>query len=229
MKLKPAKLAPVLIAACVLLLVCIVRLTEPEIIERTEQMTYDFRVRAASHFSSPAATNLGCVFISDESIATLNDGSLGFRYGLYWPRQIYGRTYRELAAQGAKAVAFDILFHEPRPDHAQVPVSNARWPKVTEFFTRLYPETEPVVFEDQNEKHTLLESDDYFAWQLQQGGMAILASEQNVLPLSLFATNAFATGDITAERDPDGVLRRAKAFKVYRNWHSAFRQAEADA
>lgn len=228
MKLKPAKLAPVLIATGVILLVCLLRLVQPGVIERMEQMTYDFRVRAAARFPIPVATNLGCVFISDDSIAALNNGSLGFRYGLYWPRHIYGRVYRELAAQKAKAVSFDILFREPRPDHAQVPVSNTRWPQVSEFFTQLYPGKEPVVFEDQNEKHTLLESDDYFAWQLRRGGTAILASEQNVLPLDLFATNALASGDITAERDADGVLRRAKAFRVYRKWHSAFRQVEAD-
>src|SRR5207249_2374533 len=36
-------------------------------------------------------------------------------------------------------------------------------------------------------------------------------------------------GDISAEKDrPEGVLRRAKAFYIYTNWHSAFRQLEAN-
>ena len=77
-------------------------------------------------------------------IAALNNGSLGFRYGLYWPRHIYGRLYRELVAQNAKAVAFDIIFREPRPDHAQVPVSNVKWPEVNQFLAALHPEERPA-------------------------------------------------------------------------------------
>jgi class 3 adenylate cyclase/CHASE2 domain-containing sensor protein len=228
-KFKPVKLAPALIAGCVILIVCLLRLLHLEVFERVEQMTYDFRVRAASRFPVPVATNLGCVFISDDSIVALNDNSLGFRYGLYWPRHVYGRAYRELVAQGAKAVAFDILFREPRPDHAAVSVSNAKWPQVTEFFNLLYPGKLPITFrDDQNEEFTQLESDDYLAWQLRNGTTAVLASEQNILPLDLFATNALGIGDIAAEPDADGVLRRAKAFRDYPKWHSAFRQIEAE-
>ena len=58
--------------------------------------------------------------------------------------------------------------------------------------------------------------------------MAILAAEQGVLPQPLFATNALALGDITADRDADGMLRRAKAFRIYRDWHPLFKQVEAD-
>ena len=75
---------------------------------------------------------------------------------------------------------------------------------------------------------TLLESDDYFAWQLKRSGVAVLAAERGVLPLALFATNALSLGDIAAEADPDGVLRRARAFHDYRHWHRAFLQVEAD-
>jgi len=33
---------------------------------------------------------------------------------------------------------------------------------------------------------------------------------------ALFATNALALGDITSDRDSDGILRRVKAFQDYR-------------
>ncbi|MCU0782920.1 MAG: CHASE2 domain-containing protein [Verrucomicrobia bacterium] len=228
MKLQRLKQAPVLIVACVLALVCLARVLQIDFFERLERITYDIRARMALRFPSPAAANLGFVFISDDSIAALNNGSLGFHYGLYWPRHIYGRLYRELAAQNAKSVAFDILFREPRQDHAQVPVSNAKWPEVNEFLAALHRGQNPVVYEDQNEKLTLMESDDYFAWQLKRGGTAILAAERDVMPFDLFATNALVLADISADCDADGVLRRAKAFRVYRKWHAAFKQVEAN-
>jgi hypothetical protein len=42
------------------------------------------------------------------------------------------------------------------------------------------------------------------------------------MPPDLFATNALALGDISTEKDSDGVLRRARAFRIYRHWHPLF-------
>ena len=87
--------------------------------QRLEWITYDWRVRLAhdhpSHSSSDA-TNLGVVEISDNTIAAVNSGEFGYQFGLYWPRQVYARGLEELSAEGAKAVAFDVLFAERRPD-----------------------------------------------------------------------------------------------------------------
>ena len=144
-KFQRLKHAPVLLAVCVLVLVCLARALQLDFFERLERMTYDARVRLALHFPQNTAPDLGFVFIGDESIKALNNGSLGFHYGLYWPRHIYGRVYRELAAQRADAVAFDILFHEPRPDHAQVSVANEKWPEVGAFLTSLHPAQKPLI------------------------------------------------------------------------------------
>lgn len=210
-----------------MVLVCLARVSQLDFFERLERMTFDMRVREAAKFPSPIATNLGFVFISDDSITAVNET---FRVGLYWPRQIYGRAYRELSSQGAKAVAFDVLFPGPRLDHGQVPVSNLHWPEVNQFYERLHAGQSPPVSNDETsgEKFTHLESDEYFAWQLHRGGTAVLAAEQNVMPNPLFATNAFAVADIGAYRDSDGVLRRARVFSEYRRWHPAFQQAEAE-
>ncbi len=233
MKFKPIKLAPVFIAVGVIFFVCLVRLLQTgasdrfDIFERLERLTYDMRVRAAQRYPQSAATNLGFVFISDDSIAAINNGSLGFHYGLKWPRHIYGRTYRELTAQGAKAVAFDILFHEHRTDQGMVPiaVTNAQ---DTRFFVSLHPDEPLATVTNGEEVLTYFQSDDYFAWQLKRGGSAILAAERNVFPFDLFVTNAAAVADVTAERDPDGVLRRVKAFQAYHKWwHPVFLDAQA--
>jgi class 3 adenylate cyclase len=107
----------------------------------------------------------------------------------------------ELAAQGARAVALDIIFGELRPFD------------------------QPVRMAD----HRDMESDDFFALQMRRANNVILAVPPDLTPPPLFLTNALALGDISTHKDyPEGVLRRAQAFRVCRKWHFAFRQVEAD-
>jgi len=217
-----------LIAAGVVVLVCLAQLASLDFFERLERMTYDWRVRQALRHSPTVAPNLGFVAISDESIEALNNDSLHFRYGLYWPRHVYGRVLRELANQGARAAAFDVLFAGRRFDHGEVSVSAGQWPDLPDFLSRLHPGQPPPTYEDNGESLTLVQSDEYFAWQLARSGVGVIAAERGLLPNSLFADNAAALGDIAAEPDADGVLRRARAFHDYRHWHPAFKQVEAD-
>jgi len=137
-KYRPIHLAPVLIAAGVIASVCLVSVGRFDFFERLERMTYDWRARQALHHPPTVATNLGFVAIGDESIAALNNSSLGFRYGLYWPRHVYGRVLRELSTQGAQAAAFDVLFAGRRFDHSPVPVSATQWPDLPAFWARLH-------------------------------------------------------------------------------------------
>jgi hypothetical protein len=51
---------------------------------------------------------------------------------------------------------------------------------------------------------------------------------EEVTPPALFVTNAVAVADITTDKDSDGILRRAKAFRLYRDWHPVFKQMETD-
>jgi len=204
-KLKAAKPAPLLIAVSAVVVVCVLYVLELDFLERIERMTFDHRVRDAARFSPPVATNLGFIYIDDRSIDFVRTNrTLGYRYGLYWPRQVYGRLVRELAAQNAKAVAFDVIFAELREDHFSSQV--------------------------QMPDGTLLDSDQYFALQLRNAGNVVLADAKGLTPPDLFSTNALALGDISTDmtKDPDGVLRRANAFHVRTNWHSLFRQVEAD-
>jgi class 3 adenylate cyclase/CHASE2 domain-containing sensor protein len=198
-KFKRFKRTPLLIALSVLALVCGVCALHLDFLERLERMTYDLRVRAASRFPAPAATNLAFVSIEESSIKAVQDGQLGYRFGLLWPRQVYGRVVDELAAQGAEAVGFDVLFGELRPDHPSVQIG-------TNIFQRE-------------------ESDNFFADQLHRAGNVILAMTPELSPPRLFATNALALGDISTERDTDGILRRVKAFRDVRHWHPLFEMA----
>ena len=210
-----------LVATAVVVSVCALDLLQPRFIANFEAATFDWRVRLARHYPAPVATNLGFVFISDESIARLNDPAHPLHCGLYWPRQIYGRLVNELSAQGARAVGLDVLLPQPRTDHPSVKVAGPALASAEAFLQGLRPGT-PLPRVDEA---GYMESDDYFAWQLHRAGNAILAAEHEVVPLALFATNAAAVGDVSADRDADGVLRRAWPFKEYRHWHAALRQA----
>ena len=75
---------------------------------------------------------------------------------------------------------------------------------------------------------SLIDSDVFFALQCRLATNVILAATPDLMPPELFATNALALGDITTEKDSDGVLRRARAFRIYRHWHPLFRELEAD-
>jgi class 3 adenylate cyclase/CHASE2 domain-containing sensor protein len=194
-RLKPLKRAPVVLTIVVLAFVCGVQLLQLDFFERLERITYDLRMRAALHFPAPAATNLAFVAMEDSSIAAIRHGLLGQPYGLYWPRHVYGRLVEELSAQGAKTIAFDVLFGELRPDHAPVQMADG----------------------------SLIESDDFFALQMHRAGNVISAFTTEVTPPDLFTTNCLALGDISTERDSDGVLRRIKSFNL--KWHPAFKSA----
>jgi len=200
-KFKPFKAIPAWIAAGVIGVVCLARWLQLDFFERLERMTYDMRARQALKFAAPVASNLGFVFIEEASVRTVWNGSLGYSFGLLWPRQVYGRLVQELNDQGARAIAFDIIFGELRPDHPPVQMADGR----------------------------MAESDVFFGRQMRRAGKVLLAMTEEALPPQLFATNALALGDIATDADqPDGILRRVRAFRVYRHWHPAFRQAAAD-
>ena len=183
-RLKPLKRTPVLIATAIIVLVSLIRLFEPPFVERVENITYDMRARAALKSHPVIATNLGFVFIDEESVRSVWDGSVGFNFGLYWPRQVYGRLVDELTQQGAKAIAFDIILKELRPDHALVQMADGR-------FTS---------------------SDEFFATQMGRASNVIVAITKDVIPPNSFLTNAAAVGHIATDMDSDGILRRAQAF-----------------
>ena len=201
MQFKRPKRAPTVLALLVLALVGGLRLGQPDFAERLERMTYDLRVRAANHFPAPVATNLAFVAIEESSIKAVQSGKFGYRFGLLWPRQVYGRLVDELSAQGAVAVGFDVLFGERRPDHAPVRLADG------------------THFE---------ESDDFFGEQLRRAGNVILATTPELVPPAPFATNALALGDISTERDTDGILRRVKAFRDERRWHPLIQKIADD-
>jgi class 3 adenylate cyclase/CHASE2 domain-containing sensor protein len=200
-KFKPLKRTPVLLAVLVLVLVCGVQLLHLDFFDRLERITYDLRVRTADRFPATTATNLAFVSMEDSSIAAIKNGLLGKPgFGLYWPRQVYGRLVEELSAQGAETVAFDVLFGELRNDHPPVQMADG----------------------------SFMESDDFFAQQMRRAGNVVIAITPELRPPDLFATNALALGGISTDKDSDGTLRRVEAFHVYHRWHPLLKKAAAE-
>src|SRR5262249_55448641 len=132
--LKSIKLVPSLVAFGVILLVSLASCLRLDFFERLERMTFDMRAREALRFSPIVATNLGFVYIDEESVRRVRNGSLGYRFSLYWPRQVYGRVVEELALQGAKTIAFDVIFGELRPVDPPVQMADGSLPDSDEFF-----------------------------------------------------------------------------------------------
>jgi class 3 adenylate cyclase/CHASE2 domain-containing sensor protein len=194
------KRIPALIACAIFLLSLLASWLRPDFLERFERITYDMRARQALRGSPTIATNLGFAFIDEATIVQVRQGALGYKFGLYWPRQVYGRLINELAAQGAQAVAMDVLFGELRPDHPPVQMADG----------------------------SLIESDEFFAGAMRAASNVILAVSKDLSPPSLFLTNAMVAADISTDKDTDGILRRVKVFRDFKHWHWAFRQLESD-
>jgi len=199
-KFKRPKLIPLAIALSVLAFLCGIYGLRLDFFERLERMSYDLRVRAARHFPAPVATNFAFASLEESSLRAVKGGDLGYQFGLLWPRQVYGRMVHELTAQGAEVVGFDVIFGELRPDHPPVQLNGGQ----------------------------LAESDDFFADQLHQAGNVVLAVTPELFPPPLFATNSAALGDITTEKDSDGILRRVRAFRNFRQWNPLIQQLADD-
>lgn len=207
MNFKSLKPAPLLITASVMALVFLAHSLPRwaprfDVFERLEWITYDWRMRQAAEHPQPVATNLGAVFLDDDSLKTINQAT---EFNYPWPRSLYGQLVGELSAQGARSIGFDIFFIDRFPDYTETRLKLASGRE--------------------------LSADEYFARQIRRAGNVILGApgqtSSNVWsllpPAEIFRTNAMTVGHAASEKDSDGVLRRAKPFKDDKNlgriWH----------
>jgi class 3 adenylate cyclase/CHASE2 domain-containing sensor protein len=168
-------------------------------VNRLKSITYDWRVRFCRDTSAPAPSQIGYVLITDDSIKTVAQGALGYGYGLYWPRAVYGELIAQLKLENARLIGMDVLFDQLRPDHKDF---------------RLDPLDENVQ----------VVSDYYFADNIAEAGNVALASEKSSIPAALFRTNAMSLGDISSVKDSDGVIRRDRPFQLTRIWHQKLQE-----
>jgi adenylate cyclase len=164
--------------------------------QRLEWITYDWRVRSAAAAGpvrdAALAGGFGFVYTDEHTIEQLH----AF-LGESWPiaRYLHGMAAEELTAQGARQIAFDILFLDPQrretPTRLEVPGRG----QVT--------------------------SDEFLAIQMQRARNVVLAVARHKgkdddwtlkPPIDLFRTNAAGLGHVARLEDPDGVLRRIQPF-----------------
>ncbi len=183
--------------------------------ERLELVTYDWRAQHALDYNPPIATNLAFLGISDRTIKSVKraneDLQLPKGHGLYWPRHIFGRVVRELNAQGARGIGFDVLFSDRRDD--------------LDGYTNTVVFTNAVGVLETNQIG--LSSDDFFIDQIVRGRNVVLACTPGLPPHDDFLFSA-KVGDISSLPDSDGVLRRAKPYQHYRLWDVDIEQQLGD-
>lgn len=223
MRLSSTRFIPALIVAIVLGGVCLLQ-TLPRwlviegrpgeshftLFNRIEWMTYDWRMRLAFGQKAASATNLAAVLIDDENLTKVNEA---WGYHWPWPRHVFGKALRELTAQQCRAVACDVFFLERHADFVETRVKST--------------------------DGRVSSSDQFFADQLRAAGNVLLGSPLEAAgnrwrllpPAEPFRTNAADLGYASTDRDPDGVLRRARPFRddarYGRVWHLGLRLAAA--
>jgi CHASE2 domain-containing sensor protein len=77
---------------------------------RLENISFDWRVRWAAQKQAPVSPAILAVAIDDLSLASAR---ISHQADWPWPRFLHGQLVNELTAEGAKVIAFDILFLHP--------------------------------------------------------------------------------------------------------------------
>lgn len=164
-----------------------------DLFQSLELTLFDMRATQAAHSAPDLEPQLGLVAATDSTVKSLRLGyPLGRtnKMGLLFPRKVYGRVLRELTAQGAKVVGFDVLLSDARPDHPDEWIAGPT-PGSTE----------------------RIKSDAFFAQQIADHGHVILASLPDAPPAPIFRNTAYTLGEVDSPRDADGSARRIRAFE----------------
>lgn len=206
---RSAKFIPAFIVGAVLALVCMLRICQErwpafDLFQRAEWITRDWRVKIAAQRPLLVHSNLAAVYLDEGALRLFNQSELQYSYPL--PRLVYGRVVRELKAQGARVVAFDILFLDATKERL-----------IFFYRTNLYAEKIGTLPPGPN----TITSDQFFADRMVEAGNVILSVSPHVqntnlldFPTPLFRTNSAGLGHAISRPDSDGVLRRVPAFRV---------------
>lgn len=184
-------------------------------LRRLEYITFDARVRMAQAHAAPANTNLALVEIDERSVRTMSDGTYGvygIRENFPWRRFYYGRAVRELADQGARVIAFDVLFST---------LEHTNSTDAT-FAQEIRKAGNVLLAEEPGETALWITSSEARTVAFQSRLQTQLEQESTLLPL--FRSNAAAVGSVKVLKDSDGLIRRFKVFETVRRWHPAVAQ-----
>jgi len=155
-----------------------------------ELILYDWRVRRSAERGDPLDPRLGLLVIDNGTIEDIRRGLLiGEPLRPLWRRDVYARAVRELRAQGARAVAFDILLGEHYED-SLIPLGMT------------------------NE----MSADRWLALEMRRSGNVLMGATSDLGVAPMFWSAAAGVGDVDSPKDVDGSARRVRAYSDFRGF-----------
>ena len=193
-----------------------------DFLRRLELMSYDLRVERAVARGEELDPSLSLVLFQNGTIDDLHRGlTLTNRLHPLYPRDIYGRVLRELRAEGATAVAFDILMSEERIDDGdwlRQQLAGMFAPPTAGGNATADPSTAEVL-----DKYPKLASllagvsaetgDQMFAREIKASRNTILAVTTNDACYFSFRLAGAQLGAVDSPKDVDGTERRVRAYE----------------
>ncbi|MFI5345204.1 MAG: CHASE2 domain-containing protein [Elusimicrobiota bacterium] len=131
-------------------------------------MDFMFQMRPSS--VKPADGRLTLLAVDEET---------GKKFGFPLPRAVYGRALDKMKSLGVKAVAFDVLFFDPRPGDAELAAATKRFGRVVHLYSQ----------------------------EVEDTGAGVNVKNLMPVPELLKATKYFGHPDVSHLLDSDGHLR----------------------
>jgi len=182
-------------------------------LDRFEAKTWDWRVTSLAK-PSPYTAKIRLVFIDQQSLDFVNK-EMSLRWP--WPREVYRPILEFCRRQGAKAVAFDMLYTEPSSYGMDDDRSfGAAIAKTTGFVNTIFlgRETGQTTTWPTNIPASPITIRNLEAW-LAADNHKRLVMPQAIFPIPEVATNATLLGNVEARPDPDAIFRRMPLFAIF--------------
>jgi len=186
------------------------------------------RVREAIRFAPNVETNLGFVSISDQTIDQISKDCLAGFTAFTGPVTSMAASCANSPAREQRQSHSTSSSPNRGPDHSPVPVSVAKWPEAAGFSPRCARRRLSHV-RGTRRKANPHGIGRFFAWQLKALWHRNPGSRPGIQPISLFATQALAVADISADsRIRTAFCGVSKRFGCIGKWHPLFQRAERD-
>ncbi|MCX6992418.1 MAG: adenylate/guanylate cyclase domain-containing protein [Kiritimatiellaeota bacterium] len=182
-------------------------------LDRFEAKTWDWRVTSLAK-PSAFTGKIRLIFIDQQSLDWVNK-EMALHWP--WPREVYRPILEFCRRQGAKAVAFDMLYTEPSAygmdDDRAFGTAIAQ---TTGFVSTIFlgRETGQTTTWPTNILASPVKIRDLQAW-LATGNHNRLVMPQAVFPIPEVATNVTLLGNVEARPDADAIFRRMPLFAVF--------------
>ena len=182
-------------------------------LDRFEAKTWDWRVTSLAK-PSPFTGKIRLIFIDQQSLDWVNK-EMALRWP--WPRTVYSPILEFCRRQGAKAVAFDMLYTESSAYGMDDDRTfGAAIAQTTGFVNTIFlgRETGLATTWPTNIPASPIKILNLQAW-LAAGNHNRLVMPQAIFPIPEVATNATLLGNVEARPDPDAIFRRMPLFAVF--------------